>query len=237
VLTPYFKDATVTLYHGDCREVLPTLAPESVDLIVCDPPYGVSWESGFRGESFGGIAGDHSTDAAVEATRLALRTLRHGRHVYLFGRYDLANLGLTPPVELIWDKGMTGLGDLASPWGTSHEPIEFRVHSKRPSGIERGNGRLAARLRKGSVLRHQRPNAMGVRHPSEKPAELLCELIESSSCRGDLVLDYFAGVGSTLVAARMEGRQAIGIEIEERYCEIAAKRLAQGTLFGATGVA
>jgi site-specific DNA-methyltransferase (adenine-specific) len=67
-----------------------------------------------------------------------------------------------------------------------------------------------------------------IRHPSEKPVELLRELIESSSCIGETVLDPFAGVGSTLEACRIEGRACVGIEIEERYAEIAANRLAQG---------
>jgi DNA modification methylase len=67
-------------------------------------------------------------------------------------------------------------------------------------------------------------------HPTEKPVMLLRQLIEASSLHGDVVLDPFLGSGSTVVAARTEGRRAVGIEIEERYCEIAAKRLAQEVL-------
>jgi site-specific DNA-methyltransferase (adenine-specific) len=68
------------------------------------------------------------------------------------------------------------------------------------------------------------------RHPTEKPVRLIRELIESSSCIDETLLDPFCGVGSALIAARVEGRLAIGIEIEEKYCEIAAKRLAQDVL-------
>jgi hypothetical protein len=83
-------------------------------------------------------------------------------------------------------------------------------------------------MRRGSVLTVERPNGAGVsRHPTEKPIRLLRELIESSSKIGESVLDCFVGSGSTLEAAHLEGRTAIGIEIEERYCEIAATRLSQ----------
>ncbi len=83
-------------------------------------------------------------------------------------------------------------------------------------------------MRRGTVLRSLRPHSRLVnRHPTEKPVDILRELIESSSRIGELVLDPFAGVGSTLVASWLESRRAIGIEIEERYCEIAAKRLEQ----------
>jgi len=69
-----------------------------------------------------------------------------------------------------------------------------------------------------------------LRHPNEKPTGAIIPLIRAHP--GDLVLDPFMGSGTTLVAAKLEGRKAIGIEIEEKYCEIAAKRLAQGVLFG-----
>jgi DNA modification methylase len=94
-----------------------------------------------------------------------------------------------------------------------------------------GTGNGPARLRKASVLRFQRPSGAGVvLHPTEKPIPLLRELIESSSRLGEIVLDPFMGSGSTIAAARLEGRRAIGIEVDEGYCEIAARRLEQGVL-------
>ena len=229
-MKPYYERNGIQIWHADCREVLPTLAAGSVDLIVTDPPYGQGYESGWRADSFGPIAGDTNVDVALAGIRAALRCLRHHRHIYMFGRYDLSKLPLTEAAELIWDKGLMGAGNLTSAWGTQHEYIQFTVY--RPSAANRadGQGRLAARLRRGSVLRHPRANSGQVRHPTEKPVPLLRELIESSSCFGEMVLDPFAGVGSTLVAAQLEGRRAIGIEIEERYCEIAARRLAQDVL-------
>jgi site-specific DNA-methyltransferase (adenine-specific) len=70
------------------------------------------------------------------------------------------------------------------------------------------------------------------KHPCEKPLSMLTHMIEATSRPGDLILDPFAGSGSTLDAARMSGRRAVGIEVGERYCEIAARRLSQDTLFG-----
>jgi site-specific DNA-methyltransferase (adenine-specific) len=131
---------------------------------------------------------------------------------------------------LVWDKEMLGSGDLTCPWGPSWEPITFGVYVSRPSGRKRGDGRLAARLRRQSVIRVPRPNAGQMEdrfkpHPTAKPVFLLRQLIESSSCLGETVLDPFAGHGSTLVAAAIEGRRAIGVELDESYCEATALRL------------
>jgi site-specific DNA-methyltransferase (adenine-specific) len=123
-----------------------------------------------------------------------------------------------------------GVGNLEQPWGPQHEMITFGTYQPSKGDRAFGKGRLAARVRKGSVIRVERMNSMAINHPTEKPVLLLRQLIESSSIIGDLVLDPFMGVGSTLVAARIEERKAIGIEVEERYCEIAANRLRQGVL-------
>ena len=230
-MKPYYQHAGITIYHGDCREVLPSLQAESIDLIVTDPPYGVRWKSCFRRLEFDHIVGDEDTEAAVEGVRMALSALRPHRHVYVFGRYDFSHTGLQDTVELIWDKGIQGSGNVSLPWGVEHEYIQFGVYI--PSGWNRkdGRGRLSARLRKGSVLNVPRLNATAVKsHPTEKPVLLLRQLIESSSCIGETVLDPFMGVGSTLKAAEIEGRNAIGIEIDERYCELAVKRLGQEVL-------
>lgn len=230
-MTPYFDGNGAVLYHGDCRDVLPTLANASVDLIVTDPPYGVRWQSGHRRLVFDAIAGDESTEAALSGLALALPVLQPYRHVYVFGRYNLADLPLQSVVELIWDKCAQSGGDVSSVWGVEHEYIQFGVYVPSTVNLGLGKGKLSARLRKGSVINVPKIIGQAVqRHPSEKPVRLLRELIESSSTIDETVLDPFAGVGSTLVAAQYEGRKAIGIELEEKYCEIAARRLSQGAL-------
>lgn len=227
-MRPYFDEDGITIYHGDCRDVLPTLEVKA-DLLVTDPPYGMNYESG-RQRSFGPIIGDDGSLNVIDALELALRGLNYSRspHVYIFGKFDLSSLPLGPRCELIWDKGQIGTGNLSMCWAPQHEYIQFAVYlSPKHTG---NSGALSARLRKGSILRVPRMDGNVIQHPTEKPVLLLRQLIESSSVIGDLVLDPFAGSGSTLEAARIEGRRAIGIEIEERYCEVAAKRLAQRCL-------
>ncbi|MFB7738282.1 DNA methyltransferase [Streptomyces sp. NPDC056112] len=115
-------------------------------------------------------------------------------------------------------------GDLAAAWATTHEPIAFGVHRKRPSDRSTGRGQLAARLRKGSVLRYQRPNGI-TRHPHEKSVPLMADLIESSTVRGDLVVDPCAGSGSTGVAAVLHGRRCFLVEYDRTYAELTVRRV------------
>lgn len=220
-----FEHPKVTVYAGDCREV--TQAQVGVvDLIVTDPPYGQEWQSNRREDRLAAIAGDGSTDVALAGLRAALSTLRRGRHVYAFGRYDWTGLPLCEPADLVWDKGILGPGDLTSVWGPSHEPIQFAVYEISKANREKGYGRLAARLRRGTVLRVQRKQSGQVaRHPTEKPVALLRQLVEASSCADEVVLDPFMGVGSTLVAALLEGRRAVGIEVHQPYVDIAVGRV------------
>ena len=228
-MTPYFERDGIALYHGDALSVLAGLG--EVDLLLTDPPYGVEWQSGFRKEQFSLLANDAESDrgGVLEVLRTAVAKLPAGRHAYVFGPLSDAeadSLRLTRPAELIWDKVGIGAGDLSMPWAPQHERITFATSGPSASNRRDGRGALAARLRRGSILREQRANSTGVQHhPTEKPVGILRQMIESSTVLGDLVLDPFAGSGSTLVASHMEGRRAVGIEIEERYCEVAAKRL------------
>lgn len=235
----YYQDENVTLYHGDCRDILPSLEP--ADLIVTDPPYGVDFRSNRRGNKFDKIAEDDDPDGMASlVAQVITDNLKRYRHAYVFGPLNFEPLVVAgvvqEPMKLIWDKGVLGMGNLSIPWAPQHEDIQFMVAVKSKANVGKGEGRLAARLRRGTILAHQRPHAAGVkRHPTEKPVPLLRELIESSSCFGETVLDPFVGSGSTLVAATLEGRKSIGVELDERYCEIAAQRLSSGVLnLGAT---
>lgn len=218
----YFETPDVTLYLGDCAE-----ADVACDLIVTDPPYGQAYESGRAGGKWGEIAGDRQPLAIQERLATALKGLRRGRHVYIFkGELDLSALKLCGFAELIWDKEVIGMGDLTQPWGPQHETVVFATYELSEANRNKGYGNLSARLRKGSVLRSLRAQSGRVKnHPTEKPVDILRQMIESSSVLGETVYDPFCGSGSTLVAALLEGRKAIGCEIDERYCEIAARRL------------
>lgn len=226
-MKPYYEANGVTLYHGDCRAVLPLIDKNTVDLLLTDPPYGVNWQSNRRQDQFDRIAGDDSQDVANEGILLSLKALKRHHHLYLFGRYDLSQLPIGGHAELIWDKLDKSGGNLQLPWGSQHEYIQFAVYVPDRANRVQGFGNLAAKMRRGSILRYRRITGENLRHPTEKPVPLLRELIESSSCFDDVVLDPFAGSGATLVAAKIEGRRAIGVELDERYCEVAAGRLEQ----------
>lgn len=227
-LAPYYATDRVELYLADAADVLPGIATESVDLVVTDPPYGVQWRSNRRAQTFDDLVGDAPSDRAGVAAVMkeCARVLRSSRHLYAFGPDDvLDGLPFTTRAELIWSKEQVGLGDLAQPWGAAHERITFATAVRSSANRAAGFGNLTARLRKGSVLVHKRPNATGVRHPSEKPLGLCLELIESSSRVDELVLDPFAGVGSTGVAAVLAGRRTILVEVDRNYAELARRRL------------
>ena len=225
--TVAYQSDRVTLYEGNSRIVLPTLATESHDLVVTDPPYGVEFNSGFRTTEFGQIDNDGQADrdAIKDVLRECVRLVGQKRHLYVFGPKDvLGGLKVSDTADLIWDKGKTGMGNLSSPWGPAHEPITFAVSMHRHAG-QAGRSSPAVRMRKGSVLRFNPPTGRKVRHPNEKPVALLRELIESSTRIGDLVLDPFAGSGSTGVAAVLSGRRAVLVESDGRWIELAIQRL------------
>lgn len=224
-----YQSERVVLYAGDARTVLPTLATESVDLVLTDPPYGVEFTSGFRAESFGTIHNDGADDRDVvgEVLEQCVRLVGQNRHLYVFGPPAALNgLKVGELASLIWDKGVVGAGNLSAPWGPAHEPITFAVSKHRHAG-QTGQSSPAVRMRKGSILRFMRPTGRKVVHPNEKPVALCRELIESSTRGGDLVLDPFAGSGSTGVAAILTGRRAILVESDERWIAIAIERLQQ----------
>ncbi len=222
-----YQSARATLWHGRAEDVVPTLDSESVDLIVTDPPYGVENVSNRRRESFGQIDNDRPSDRLLVRSVLAesVRLLRQHRHLYVFGPPDaLDGLKVSEVVDLVWDKGTMGSGDVRGPWGPSHERINFAAGKHRHAG-KAGLPVLPARLRKSTVLRYNRPTGRKVRHPNEKPVALCRELIESSSRQGEHVLDPFAGTCSTGVAAVLAGRTVTLIESDPRWIPLAIERL------------
>lgn len=226
-MTPHYEDDFATLYRGDALEVLPELDKGSADLLLTDPPYGVRWQSGRRRESYPLIPGDESTDVARAILAESLRVLRNRRHLYVFGPESIVDgLPIGAKAELVWDRMTKGSGDLTSPWGPQHDRITFATHvSDGPRAQQTAGGKLSARLRKGSIIRAQRPHGGGAGHPTRKPVSLMRDLVESSSVRGETVLDPCAGTGATGVAAVLAGRRVILIELETPWADEAARRL------------
>lgn len=205
-MTPYYADESLTLYHGDCREVTAWL---EADVLVTDPPYGMAYVSGWKSNE---IVGDRTLDA-----RDAALAAWGDRPALVFGTWRVERPAATRAL-LVWDKGeWPGMGDLKLPWGPSHEEVYVL-----------GDGFVGTR--EGTVIRTNRIPAARVDHPTPKPVSLMERLIQK--CPPGVVADPFAGSGATLLAARAQGRRAIGVELEERYCELIASRLAQGDLFG-----
>ena len=225
-MRPYYQDDAVTLYHGDCREILPTL--QECDLLLTDPPYGVAYVTARRlrrDKLRTPVANDETLDVVAEAWPMAMRALADDRHWYAFASprkmVDAANLFCDFKHILAWDKGNRGtVGDLTCGFGEAWEAIFYGMKGKRAL--------LGPRPR--TVLRYDWSGTMDPLHPTVKPVGLLKQIATMSTETGETVLDPFMGSGTTLRAAKDLGRKAIGIEIEERYCEIAAKRMAQEVL-------
>jgi site-specific DNA-methyltransferase (adenine-specific) len=217
---PYYEEAGVTIYHGDVMDVLPTLAAGSVGLLVTDPPY-------FQPASHYVPAREQAEVRSLGDTSVLLfaykawakeceRVLETTGSAYLFcdgQSYPITyqafySLGRVRP--LVWDKMVSFNGYT---WRHQHELIAWieRTGAKR---IPTGDG---------DVLKHRAVKVGDRIHPAEKPEALVASLIAKHEA--DVVLDPFCGSGTTLAAARSLGRRSIGIEIEERYCEVAARRL------------
>ena len=210
-MKPYYDDGNgIQIYHGDCREILPTLGP--VDLVLTDPPYGIHHPTDYRNRGRSGIAecrdyppvfgDDHSPDLAFLLKFPCV----------LWGANHYADK-LSPSAGwLVWDK-------------------------ERPDDLDQATCELAwtnyvKGVRRFRWLWHgcMRADRDPLQHPTQKPVALMRWCLSLQWTPQGTILDPFMGSGTTLVAAKELHRRAIGCEIEEAYCEIAANRLAQGVL-------
>lgn len=226
-MKPYYDDGKgIVIYNGDCREIMPTLG--RFDLLLTDPPYGTKKDcDGYgrrqknlatNGKVGVHIAGDEDLTAFV-----GMLAAENSQLICTFGSpkksYEMLSAimgaGLSIAAELIWDKNIPGLGGGIR---YQHENIYIAT----PSKFE-GNGQLFSVIRETSVSR-------GGFHPHEKPTGLICRLIVYCGDDVQTILDPFAGSGTTGRAAKDLGRKCTMIEIEEKYCEIAAKRMSQEVL-------
>ncbi len=224
-MKPYYQDSYVTIYHGDCREVLPTL--DKVDLVLTDPPYFLPIQSyvGTRGNGYQKrMLGDLSVLRGYFELVFSSfeKVLNENGTYYIFcdaKSYPIFWQVMFPLCKnvrlLIWDKLISYNGYT---WRHQHELIAWGELDK-TERIPTGDGDV---IKCRGVLQADR------NHPAEKPVEVLSSLI--SKHPAGIVLDPFMGSGSTLVAAKKLNRKCICIEIEEKYCEIAAKRCSQSVM-------
>lgn len=238
-MKPYYESGGITIYHGDCVRVLSGLEAESVDGIVTDPPFssGARTDAGksvrgamLRGEKWDRDWFSHdnmATHGFLFLMRLLcadlLRVTRRGGTAHFFIDWRMypnlygaiESCGWVAKNLLVWDKCSFGMG---TNYRNAHELVIY---------AEKGDAEFR-RHDLSNVLRATRAGTEN--HPTEKPTSLLEMMIGATTDADGIVLDPFLGSGSTLVAAKNLGRRAIGIEIEERYCEIAAERLSQEVL-------
>lgn len=218
-MKPYYQDDFCTIYNSDCRSVLATL-PE-VDLLLSDPPYGIGEAAGknkSRGRNafsrdYGNLSWDNER-IDPELMKLAVRVAKNS---IVFGGNYYADILPASSCWLVWDKdnGASDFADCELAWTN----LDMAVRRK----IYRWNGYLQEKMGK---LKEQRW------HPTQKPLEIMqwCITVADKHGERQTIIDPFMGSGTTLVAAKNLGRKAIGIEIEEKYCEIAVKRLRQEVL-------
>jgi hypothetical protein len=219
---PYYEADGIQIWHGDCRHI------DAWDItggvMVTDPPYGMAFESNMHGPALEtrqtehrpvSIVGDSTTDV-----RDTILDRWAPRPALVFGTWKCERPTGVRHV-MTWVKGdHLGMGDLTIPWKPNTEEVYVI-----------GSGFVGRRDT--SALNYPGPvtwATKGRTHPHEKPVALMSALIAKCPPLATVV-DPFMGSGSTLVAAQRAGRSAIGVELDERYCEIAVRRLAQRSLF------
>lgn len=228
-MTPYYERDGIVIYHGDCRDVLPEIDLLAVDCLIADPPYGVK----LKGKSAKFTDPKRSTfrpgEYSIPDTPEYLDTVVVPALSALIPQVKAA--AITPGIRNMFrypqpddvggfvSKSATGVGR----WGfTIVQPILF--YGSDPFLRTRRGSRA------NSLIGVYPNDANQFDHPCVKPIRPWTWLVERASLEGEAILDPFMGAGTTLVAAYQTGRKAIGIELEERYCEIAAKRLEQAVL-------
>lgn len=203
--SPYYSEDGITIYCDDCRKILPFL--DKFDLLLTDPPYGIGADK-HEGPVEHGWRQWNSTGWDSEKPPIWLLEMMRAaasEQIVWGGNY----YSLPPSMGwLVWDKGQRdfSLADAELAWTSRDKAVRCFNYSR------------------ASMMKESRV------HPTQKPVPLM------RWCLGlvpdaQTILDPFAGSGTTLVAAKLEGRKAVGIEINEKYCEIAANRLRQKVLF------
>lgn len=216
-----------SIIRGDCLEVMKEMEDSSIDLILTDPPYGMDYQSSWRTEKFDKISDDNNLDWIPEFLKESYRILKNNTHIYIFcneysigqWRKELKEAGFTIKRMLVWVKNNHTSGDLEGDYANKTEYIMFAHKGRRKLNGSRSN----------NVWNVDR--AVCENHPTVKPIPLLMFLIEKSSEEGDLILDPFAGSGTTGRACKDLHRNFILIEKEPKYVEVCKLRLQQQSLF------
>ena len=211
-MKPFYQDKYVTIFNADCRDILPSLEP--VDLVLTDPPYGIDIAKTGKvgGENKAQVKQYIASDWDKDRLSIDVINLIRSKSVnqIIFGGNYIADLLPASPCWIVWDKDNTGnFADCELAW------TSFKTATRKY--LWRWNGML-----------QEAGNPKEVRHhPTQKPEGLFSAIIAGYSKDTDLILDPFFGSGTTGYCSKKLQRRCIGIEIEEKYCEVAARRCQQ----------
>ena len=212
--------AEINLLHGDCFELLQGIPDESVDMVLTDPPYGMSFQSGHRKTKYEKIKGDSNLDWLDDFVNEIYRVSKPNTAHYVFCSFhhiDKFKQAIEKKFKvkniLTWVKNNTSMGDLKGDFAPKTEFIIF-FHKGR---------KLINGKRDPNVLEFKKTR--NELHPTQKPVDMIEYLIEKFSDEGDLILDPFMGSGSTGVACINTNRNFIGMELDENYFNIAEERI------------
>lgn len=233
-MKPYYEDEKVTIYHGDSLDILGDMEPATVAAVVTDPPYVIGAVSAGNIRSKSGGWGDMMNSALWFSAwyRQVDRLLRSDGSFWTFCNWRSLPVVMRAAIDAglpvtsvgVWDKEWIGPG---GPVGLRPSYEMFALMAQPEFTIKDRGIADVWRHKVGSYKEHG--------HPAEKPEKLVRRIIATCELPlGSLIVDPFLGSGTTAVAAKNAGMRCVGIEFEERYCEIAAKRLGQEVLdFGA----
>lgn len=210
---------------SDCMDVLRRLEDGVATAVITDPPYGISYKGWAHDESNPKHASIANDDAPyIWWLREAFRMTRPGGSLCCFCRWDVSSVfetaikaaGWKLRSEVIWDRTRHGVGDTKSQFLPQHEKFFFAVKG---GGFAFRNGRPKSVICVSSVHWRRR------NHPTEKPVDLMRQLVDATTSPGELVVDPFCGTGATGVACADAGRSFIGCEIRTEYCQTARARI------------
>lgn len=240
-MRPYYSDDAVTLYHGDAWDLLQSTEGESFDCVITDPPFDARTHAMARSNRNGNGYGGGGNRVLSGGSDVRFAHMDHPAQVALFERlgaitrrWVVSNLGtdtafrfeLDPPPGLRVLRVGAWVKTNPMPIISSDRPAmgwEPIVYMHREDQKPRWNNG-------GRAGNWVGPTSQGSGHPTQKPLAMVESWVAAFTDPGDLILDPFAGSGTTLLAAKNNGRRAVGCELDERFCEIAARRLTQGVL-------
>lgn len=226
------------LIKGFAEEELKQIPDESVDLVIIDPPYGIEYDTGFRdgsSETLGAISLDNEKifETFPEVIRELFRIMKNNSSLYVFSRWDVSNRFMEYIKKyfriknrLNWVKNNWSMGDLYGAYAMQCEDIIYAV---------KGNPKLNGR-RDTDVLNFNRVAGNNLLHSHQKPLELLKFLIDKSGEKNKVLLDCYAGSGSTIIAGVNKGMKTIGIELNDKYLDIIKDRLDKESYFKIKGI-